>query len=172
MSSPAAPPRLIQQSLVTLFEAASKKALVDRPLVRSGSDSASFVLPGGLFEVRPSLIPKAGRGLFALQRIKQGRKIGRYSGQRLSEREAKRSSSVYLMRVRPGLVIDGAPASNAMRWVNGSDSEEQANVRAVSTRLNTPDEHVAFYAKRALEPGDELLLFYGNAYWRDKSPVS
>lgn len=168
---PASRPRLVQQSLISLFERASSKALVDRPLVRSGSQSEVLALPGGRLEVRPSLIPKAGRGLFALVPLKKGSKLGVYSGRRIGKREADRSSSAYLMALSRGAVIDGAALSNHMRWVNDAGSEEAANVRAVVRRDKQPDAYIGFYAKRDIAADQELYIFYGDDYWEDKEAV-
>ena len=115
------------------------------------------------YEVRPSLIQGAGRGLFALREYHRNEFINQYKGKLLSFDEGMRFPDRTYMMERPadeewGLVagfIDGCYKFNDMRFIN--HSRDNPNCIARLLRNGT----VGIYARRRIRAGDELLFDYG-----------
>jgi SET domain-containing protein len=71
--------------------------------------------------VGPSHI--AGQGLFAEQDIRQGTKIIRYIGEKISHEESERrlgAGNVYIFRLNERYFIDGSTPKNTARYINHS----------------------------------------------------
>ena len=109
-------------------------------------------------EVRTSLIPGAGMGLFAKRLIKAGRKIGRYRGTTLYKHSASdtvpESHKPYLIDTIENGVIDGYTERNHMRWVNHSTSPN------AYAHLES-DGVIFFIALKNIKAGDEIYIDYG-----------
>lgn len=109
-------------------------------------------------DVRESLIPDAGYGLFARRKIRDGKRIGRYRGTVYWSGTASdvvpESHKPYLMDTVEGGVIDGYRFDNHMRWANHS---EEPNAYA---HLEN-DGVVFFFALRDIEEGEEIYIDYG-----------
>ncbi len=70
-------------------------------------------------EVKPSLIPNAGMGLFTRKKIKEGKKIGKYRGiDYPSHPHLPKERRPYLVYLGSGQVRDGFQMNNHMRWAN------------------------------------------------------
>jgi SET domain-containing protein len=129
-------------------------------------------------EVKESLILGAGMGLFAKRLIRKnkmyrntfiGKPIGVYKGTRYAKKKGdslRAEKKPYLMKGRPGEVIDGSRLDNHMRWINHST---MPNAVAVWNDDGT----VEFYAIRNIEEGEEIYIDYGyDPTVRDKSLIS
>jgi len=71
--------------------------------------------------VGPSRI--AGQGLFAGQEIKQGTKIIRYIGEKITNEESERRlavGNVYIFGLNERYAIDGSAPKNTARYINHS----------------------------------------------------
>src|SRR4051812_34086088 len=106
------------------------------------------------FVVRSSGID--GKGLFVRSSVRARAKLGELGGELISEREARRRAK----RRRPlGMVELGdgrapdATAGNEFRFVNHSCTPN-AFIRIFRHR-------VEFYARRRIEPGEEITCGYG-----------
>jgi SET domain-containing protein len=115
------------------------------------------------FEVRPSTIEGAGRGLFAKTLIREEDTIGYYTGKIISEEEFYREDrpfNAYILWVCRTHIIDGeGEGSNYTRFINHSDEPNAFLI--VSTRWKT----ARFEALRDIEPGEEIFFDYGEDYW-------
>ncbi len=100
---------------------------------------------------------RAGLGLFAVSPIPKGACIIEYTGKLLTREEYQASNSRYLWDIGPGKTLDGSPRSNKARYINQS------------CRPNCePDvyrKRVYIYAKRDIQPGEELAYNYGKDYF-------
>jgi SET domain-containing protein len=118
-------------------------------------------------EVKASLIPGAGMGLFARRLIKNNRKIGRYRGIYYASRSdgdsLPASHKPYLMDTiytvsRSGRgdtgIIDGYTLRNHMRWANHS-------IKPNAYAHLESDGVVFFKALRDIQAGDEIYIDYG-----------
>lgn len=110
-------------------------------------------------EVKPSLIPGAGMGLFTRRAIKKKKRIGRYRGVIYSSRiDAYRSTPKnhrpYFINGIQNEVIDGYSFKNHMRWANHSSTP---NAYAILEN----DGVIFFEAARDLAAGEEIYINYG-----------
>lgn len=109
-------------------------------------------------DVRASLIPGAGHGLFARRKIREGKRIGRYRGTVYYNRSASdsvpESHKPYLMDTVEGGVIDGYRFDNHMRWANHSKTPN-----AYAHLEN--DGVVFFVALRDIKEEEEIYIDYG-----------
>lgn len=112
-------------------------------------------------EVRDSAVH--GRGVVALTPIAKGKKIIEYTGERIGWDEADRRppsdpddpNHTFFFSLSDGAtVIDAAVGGNDARWINHSC---KPNCEAIET----DDGRVFIYARRDLEPGEELNYDYG-----------
>lgn len=115
------------------------------------------------FEVRPSTIEGAGKGLFAKVHISEDDTIGYYTGEVIGEEEFHRPDrpfSGYVLWVsRKHIIIGEGPKANYTRYINHSDEPNAFLV--VSTRWKT----ARFEALRDIAPGEEIFFNYGDDYW-------
>ena len=121
-----------------------------RPQLRERTD-----LP---FELRRS--PIQGKGAFATRVIKRGQRIAEYEGERISSDEADRRYDqarmrrhhTFLFTLDDDTVIDGARGGNASIYINHSC--------APNCVAYIEDDTVWVYAKRTIQPGEELTYDY------------
>ena len=116
------------------------------------------------FEVRPSTIPNAGNGLFALVHISLEDTIGYYTGKILNNNDfldPKRPSSNYILYLCNNYIILGeGPLSNYTRYINHSSKNPNAFL-ITSTRWKT----ARLEAIKPIFPGEEIFYNYGDDYW-------
>jgi len=106
-------------------------------------------------EVRESGIH--GRGVYAIKRIKKGREIIEYTGERIGEDEANEryqdNPSTYLFMVDEDVYIDGLSDGNEARFINHSCDPNCA-------AYLEDDNRVVIYALKKIKPGEELSYDY------------
>lgn len=120
--------------------------------------------PPGL-AIRPSSIPGAGRGVFVhrQQPFRRGFRLGRYGGQRLSQRQlderyAHDALAPRCVQLADGTYVDDPHGQHWGSYVNDArGSGREPNV------CLTADGH--FVTLRTLADGEELLVDYGDEYW-------
>ena len=116
--------------------------------------------------IRPSTIPGAGQGAFALETLPANRLVGRYRGEVIDAQEFDRrypaqTLGEYVLQVGKNTFIDARDPelSNWTRYVNDGHTQGQnlCNVRfTVRAGLKT---------KRVIHAGEELLVSYGPSYF-------
>ena len=101
-----------------------------------------------------------GFGAFAAEAIPPHRKIGEIRGERISVAEARRRAEglqrIMIVEVSAKHAIDASRSADPMRFTNHSC---QANAR-----LQIRDGRVEFYALRAIAPGEEITVNYGETH--------
>jgi uncharacterized protein len=101
-----------------------------------------------------------GFGAFAAEPIAAHRKIGEIRGERISVAEARRRAEglqrIMIVEVSARHAVDASKSSDPMRFTNHSC---QANAR-----LQIRDGRIEFYALRALAPGEEITVNYGETH--------
>jgi SET domain-containing protein len=109
-------------------------------------------------EVAPSRID--GLGVFALQAIAASRKIGEIRGESISVADARiratRSERIMIVEVSPRRAIDFSRSQDPMRYTN--------HCCAPNARLSIQHGRVEFYALRAIAPGEEITVRYGETH--------
>lgn len=118
------------------------------------------------FEVKPSTIPGAGLGLFALEPMEIEDTVGYYTGEVITEAEliaGKFSGSHYILWVtRNHIIVGEGPNANYTRYIN--HREEGSNAFLItSTRWKT----ARFEVIKPIQPGDEVFFNYGDNFFAD-----
>ncbi len=113
---------------------------------------------------------EVGFGVFATNFIRPGQFIQEYTGI-LRMPNALQDDTSYawdypvLKNHSKLLFLDSKFQGNEMRFVNHSD-----NPNAVRSIFIGPDNffHVCYVAKNEIQPGQQILVSYGKAYWQDR----
>lgn len=120
-------------------------------------------------KVAESLIPGAGKGLFAEEDIKKGQAIMEVTGPRrlASEIDTHYADNDYLLELNDGTgdcieVMDGSRyANDAKGFVIIPGLENNAEF------CSRDDHSMYLEATRNIKAGDEILVDYGQGYWRE-----
>lgn len=117
-------------------------------------------------EIKKSTIPGAGMGAFTQVTLRKGARLGEYLGRRIAPEEYERMDDnryVFEVKVEDEVVeyIDGRQrrTSNWTRYVNCARTQAEENLLALQE-----GRRIFYHAKRAISPGEELLVWYGPAY--------
>jgi len=106
-------------------------------------------------EVKKSAID--GKGVFALEAIKQRKKIGDLGGEIISTKEARRLvkqvKRIALVEFGNGKSLNAGRNSNELRYVNHSCTP--------NTYMRVCYDRVEFYCLRTIKPYEELTCNYG-----------
>ena len=109
-------------------------------------------------DVRPSTID--GQGAYAAQTIPPRLKIGEIRGESISVQQARiratRSERIMIVELSAKRAIDFSKSSDPMRYTNHSCRP--------NARLCIRQGRVEFYALRAIEPGAEITVDYGQTH--------
>ena len=112
------------------------------------------------FAVRVARSRIDGYGVFAAEPIAQRRKIGEIRGESISIAEARRRADglarIMIVEVSTRKAIDASHSTDPMRFTNHSC--------APNARLELRDGRIEFYALRAIAPGEELTVDYGETH--------
>lgn len=113
-------------------------------------------------EVRASRID--GLGVFAAQAIAGARKIGEIRGESISVDAARiratRSERIMIVELSAHRAIDFSKSADPMRFTNHSCQP--------NARLDISQGRVEFYALRAIAPGEEITVHYGQTHHQGK----
>jgi len=119
--------------------------------------------------VRTSTLPGSGKGLFTITLIKKGTRVVEYKGRIRKWKEVKHEDGYngYLMYLSSRTVIDARAATNTKgRYAN----DARGLVRVKGVRNNSMYVQVGrkcfIEATRTIFPGEEILVHYGDAFWR------
>jgi SET domain-containing protein len=120
-------------------------------------------------KVAESLIPGAGKGLFAEENIKKGQAIMEVTGPRrlASEIDTHYADNDYLLELNDGTgdcieVMDGSRyANDAKGFVIIPGLENNAEF------CSRDDHSMYLEATRNIKAGEEILVDYGPGYWRE-----
>lgn len=107
-----------------------------------------------------------GFGAFAAEPVPAHRKIGEIRGESISVAEARRRAAgqqrIMIVEVSTRHAIDASKSTDPMRFTNHSC---QANAR-----LQIRDGRIEFYSLRAIEPGEEVTVNYGETHHEGTLP--
>lgn len=102
-----------------------------------------------------------GLGLYTKVPLKRGTRVIEYTGEHLTEDEANERGGQYLFDVSKKLTIDGSGRENLARYINHSC---KPNCRA---EVNDAETRVFIFARRNIQPGEELTYNYGKVFWNE-----
>lgn len=101
-----------------------------------------------------------GFGVFAAEPIPPKKKIGEIRGEAISVAEGRRRAEgrqrIMIVEVSSRTAIDASGSSDPMRFTNHCCSP--------NARLDIRDGRIEFYALRAIEPGEEITVDYGETH--------
>ena len=101
-----------------------------------------------------------GFGAFATEPIPPHRKIGEIRGESISIAEARRRAAglarIMIVEVSARKAIDASKSADPMRFTNHSCQP--------NARLQIRDGRIEFYSLRAIPPGDEITVNYGETH--------
>jgi SET domain-containing protein len=105
-----------------------------------------------------------GMGAFAAEPIPARRKIGEIRGQAISVEEARiratRHERIMIVELSPRRAIDFSKSTDPMRYTN--------HCCAPNARLSLAQGRIEFYALRAIPPGEEICVDYGETHHQGK----
>lgn len=108
--------------------------------------------------------PIQGKGLFTDRAIRLRAKLGEFTGERISVREARRrargAERIVIVELSATKAIDGSIRGGPFQFVNHS-CDPNLFVRIAYGR-------VEFYAKRNISAGEELTCDYGDSHHEGK----
>jgi SET domain-containing protein len=117
-----------------------------------------------MLRVRKSKIQ--GKGLFTDSAIPSRKKIGEFTGEHISVREARRRANgakrIVIIELSSTKAIDGSVGGGPFEFVNHSCSPN-VFVRIAYGRAE-------FYAQRNIKAGEELTCNYGESHHEGKLP--
>jgi SET domain-containing protein len=101
-----------------------------------------------------------GFGVFAAEPVPTRRKIGEIRGEAITIAEARRRAAglerIMIVEVSDRRAIDASRSTDPMRFTNHSCQP--------NARLSIRDGRIEFYSLRAIEPGEELTVNYGETH--------
>jgi len=105
-----------------------------------------------------------GHGVFAAEMIPPRLKIGEIRGEAISCAEGRRRAAslqrIMIVEVSPRTAIDASRSTDPMRFTNHS-CQANARLAIIAGRIE-------FYALRAIEPGEEITVNYGETHHEGK----
>merc|ERR1719240_992196 len=141
-------------------------------------------LAHGKVEIRPSNIPCAGMGAFAIVDLPEGFRLGEYRGRVLTQEQydnlpdkLHRDAYVFEKQIRvctkmQKFYVDAYFKKDGSwcRYVNGAKSEEQQ--KHVNVECYQYGGKLLYRTTKEVLPGQELLIDYGDEYWTDSEDES
>ena len=123
-----------------------------------------------LIKIKKSKIKNAGLGAFAKKNIKKGIFLGEYVGEVLDyETAQKLDNKKYLFRIKmndvPSYYINATERSgNWTRYINGVKTKHQ--LKKQNVLYYQFNERIYIKTITDIKKGEELLVNYGNTYWK------
>ncbi len=114
-------------------------------------------------QIRPSLVPDAGLGLFALRPFEGGELLGEYAGHLMTSWQHQRTPDwTYVAAAGPDHFVDAGPYPFVKaRYINHHFNPDRINAQYV----DAADHRVLVYATRPIHAGEEIYADYGPRYW-------
>jgi SET domain-containing protein len=105
-----------------------------------------------------------GHGVFASEMIPSRLKIGEIRGEAISCAEGRRRAAslqrIMIVEISSRTAIDASKSTDPMRFTNHS-CQANARLAIIAGRIE-------FYALRAIEPGEEITVNYGETHHEGK----
>lgn len=119
-------------------------------------------------EVKVSVLPGAGKGLFAKELIPKGTRIVEYKGKISTWKEVDDDdcNNGYIYYVKRHHVIDASRHANSLaRYAN--DAKGLRRVTGITNNAEYVEEGLKVYieSRKNIPAGSEILVEYGKDYW-------
>lgn len=125
-----------------------------------------------LLELKKSKIRNAGIGCFAKTFIPMGTLLGPYKGRYLTRKERNRiRNGLYIWKLTEDRYVDAKhfKKDNPLRYVNGAKTklqEEKINCEVKFLGRRPSEWKVYYITNRTILPGEELIVSYGDYYFK------
>ena len=124
------------------------------------------------FEVRKSMIPSAGKGLFTNRDIKKDERIVEYLGEIITWKEcdirAERDEGGYVFYVSRKKCIDAFHMPEALaRYANDANGLTKEKGLTNNCKYEIYKNTGWITATKNIKAGSEIFVRYGPEYWRD-----
>jgi len=125
--------------------------------------------------IKKSKLPGAGKGLFTKVAIPKGQRVVEYKGKLCRWKEVKHTDGYngYLMYIHSHAVIDAQPALFTLgRYAN--DAAGFGKRPGLRNNCEYVSEGTKCYieSKRLIKKGDEILVGYGNDFWKFQRKIA
>lgn len=120
--------------------------------------------------VKKSTIPGAGKGLFTKEFIAKGTRVIEYKGRITTWKDVLEGKHFngYVYFINRNHVIDAMRRKTAIaRYAN--DAKGHSKIKGVSNNCTyvVDKKRVYLEATKNISPGQEILVSYGNDYWKE-----
>jgi SET domain-containing protein len=125
-----------------------------------------------MLEVKKSLLPKAGKGLFTTHEIKKGDTVCEYEGERITWAEAERRNeeddkSGYVFYITKKNCIDAFDFTETFgRYANDAAGLGRVKGLRNNAVYEIRKNKVYIVATRKIKAGSEVFVSYGKQYWK------
>ena len=118
-------------------------------------------------QVKKSILPQAGKGLFTTKPVKKGTRIAEYRGKITTWKKAKKElgDNRYIFYVNRDHVIDAKRSRAKARYAN--DARGITRIKGITNNSQYVEDGVQVFieAKKDIPAGAEILVDYGKDYW-------
>ncbi|MEP2670347.1 MAG: SET domain-containing protein [Cyclobacteriaceae bacterium] len=118
--------------------------------------------------VKKSKIPRSGQGLFTTEKIYKGACIVEYKGrlEKWSEVKDQDGYNGYLLKLNERWAINALPYKRALgRFANDAKGIHRKDNLTNNAEYLIEGKRCFIFAKRGINPGEEILVSYGREYW-------
>jgi SET domain-containing protein len=123
---------------------------------------------GNFLQIKRSIIPGAGKGLFTRKQIRKGTRISEYKGRVTTwkKMDHKNGGNPYIFYVNKDHVIDAWHFKKAKaRYANDAKGLKRIKGVRNNAKYIHDGTRVFLEAKKNIPPGSEILVDYGKEYW-------
>jgi hypothetical protein len=131
----------------------------------------AIIIKKTMLHIKKSLLPNSGMGLFTDKLIKKDQDVVEYKGEVVTwavcEKRANENKGGYAFFITKNHCIDAFPTKNALgRYAN--DARGLARVEGLrnNSKYVVRAKKCYIVATRNIKPGEEILVHYGESYWR------
>ncbi|MDZ4806964.1 MAG: SET domain-containing protein [Bacteroidota bacterium] len=142
-------------------------AIIFAPFLQKNNFSCMALFEKKL-EIKKSVLPGAGKGLFAKELIPKGSRIVEYKGKITTWKEVDDNdgANVYIYYVKRHHVIDASRRTSVLaRYAN--DARGLQRIKGIRNNAEYVEEGLKVYieSSKDIAAGAEILVEYGKEYW-------
>lgn len=117
-----------------------------------------------------SQIPNAGKGLFTAINIYKDEMIAVFSGEMLTEMQAKQraenGNDRYFIMMPDGQTLDSMHSDCFAKYANDASINSALSLKNNAKIAFDDENQVGLIALRKIKAGEEIFCSYGNPYWK------